>query len=75
MRIGTFPAKMQGVVSVFNKFVFINHSGLVITNIIPGGCKDFVFFGVSMENAALTEKDFALKDNCSVFIPRERLKV
>ena len=26
---------MQGVVSVFNKLVGINHSGLVITNIIP----------------------------------------
>lgn len=74
MRIGAFPAKMQGVVSVFNKLVGINHSGLVITN-IPGGYKDFVFFGVFMENAALTEKDFALKDNYSVFIPRERLKV
>ena len=66
---------MQGVVSVFNKFVFINHSGLVITNIIPCGYKDFVFSGVFMENVALLEKDFPLRNNCSVFIPRERLKV
>ena len=70
MRIGSFPAKMQAVVSVFIKLVGINHSGLVITNIIPCDYKDFVFFGVFMENVALTEKDFPLRDNGSVFIPQ-----
>ena len=75
MRIGAFPVKMQAVDSVFNKLVGINHSGLVITNIIPCGYQDFVFFGVFMENVTFVEKDFPLRDNCSVVIPRERLKV